>query len=195
MPPPYLADDEGRPMHSWRVLLLSFLEQQELFQQYDFSEPWDGPNNRKLADRMPQLFCFPGTHQPGNTMTNYFAVIGPRTAWPGSKKVILKDVKDGSSNTILIVESQSARIHWMEPRDLSFETVNMEKSDPAGVNSPYGPPAVAMLDGAVQSLNLGLKPATLRAMLTIDGGEELRHDEKEELVLLPKGREGPPNAK
>ncbi len=182
-------------MHSWRVLLLSFLEQQELFQQYDFSEPWDGPNNRKLADRMPQLFCFPGTHQPGNTMTNYFAVIGPRTAWPGSKKVILKDVKDGSSNTILIVESQSARIHWMEPRDLSFETVNMEKSDPAGVNSPYGPPAVAMLDGAVQSLNLGLKPATLRAMLTIDGGEELRHDEKEELVLLPKGREGPPNAK
>ena len=49
-PPAYVADRDGKPMHSWRVLILPFLEQRELYNAYNFAEPWDGPNNRKLAD-------------------------------------------------------------------------------------------------------------------------------------------------
>lgn len=55
-PPAYIADCDGRPMHSWRVLILPFLEQQNLYAAYHFDEPWDGPNNRKLAGRIGQVF-------------------------------------------------------------------------------------------------------------------------------------------
>src|SRR6478735_1777869 len=47
-PPPFIADADGKPMHSWRVLLLPYLEQKALHRQYRFDEPWDGPNNLKL---------------------------------------------------------------------------------------------------------------------------------------------------
>jgi uncharacterized protein DUF1559 len=58
LPPAYIADAEGKPLHSWRVLLLPFLEQRELYEQYDFDEPWDGPNNRKLLAQRPSVFAF-----------------------------------------------------------------------------------------------------------------------------------------
>ena len=53
-------------MHSWRVLLLPYLDQLELYNAYRFDEPWDGPNNRLLADRMPRHYCFSGDDTPGN---------------------------------------------------------------------------------------------------------------------------------
>jgi hypothetical protein len=59
-PPAYVADEDGRPMHhSWRVLVLPFLEQQQLYDQYRFDEPWDGPNNRKLAENVISIFHCP----------------------------------------------------------------------------------------------------------------------------------------
>jgi hypothetical protein len=59
LPPAYLADATGRPMHSWRVLLLPFLEAQSLYDQYDFREPWNGPNNSKLLTKMPYFYSCP----------------------------------------------------------------------------------------------------------------------------------------
>src|SRR5438105_1376638 len=49
-PPAYVADAEGKPMHSWRVLILPYLERNDLYQQYDFNEPWNGPHNSRLAE-------------------------------------------------------------------------------------------------------------------------------------------------
>ena len=68
-------------MHSWRVLLLPFLDGQPLYDEYDFSEPWNGPNNSKLASRRPATFLLHGIKDPGGTMTNYLAVVGAGTAW------------------------------------------------------------------------------------------------------------------
>lgn len=70
-PPPCVAGPDGRPWHSWRVLVLPYVEQSDLHEAYSFAEPWDGPNNRKLAGRMPRLFAFRGTERPGSTTTNY----------------------------------------------------------------------------------------------------------------------------
>ena len=78
---------DGRPWHSWRILILPYIEAEGLFEEYGFSEPWDGPNNRQLAGRMPRLYAFHGDERPGNTTTNYLAVIGPETAWPGASTV------------------------------------------------------------------------------------------------------------
>ena len=55
LPPAYIPDKNGKPKHSWRVLILPFVEQKALYKRYNFDEPWNGPNNRKLAGRRPDV--------------------------------------------------------------------------------------------------------------------------------------------
>lgn len=190
-PPAFLADADGRPMHSWRVLILPFIEQGELHKQYDFAESWDGPNNSKLAARMPRLYTFSGKERPGNTITNYLAVVGPETVWPGSATVSQADVTDGLGRTILLVENLGADIHWMEPRDLTFADIDLTVQSPRGVSSQYLDPAVAMLDGSLHRLGKDLPPDTLRALFTIRGGEPVEKDNDRGWHWLPDGRDRP----
>ena len=91
-----IADENGKPMHSWRVLLLPQLEANDLYKQYRFDEPWDGPNNRKLHDKMPRAFqCPSDKHGHDNQFTNYVVVAGKNTAWPYAKTVNFNEMKDG----------------------------------------------------------------------------------------------------
>jgi len=68
------------------VLVLPYIEQSELHREYSFAEPWDGPNNRKLAGRMPRLYAFHGSDRPGDTVTNYLAVVGDETRGPARSR-------------------------------------------------------------------------------------------------------------
>jgi len=121
-PPAYVADENGKPMHSWRVLILPHIEQQALYKAYDFSEPWDGPNNRKLAGNIPPIYRCPSQHGRGNlTDTSYLAIVGPNTMWPGTAARKSEDVLDGEACTLLLVEAAESGIHWMEPQDLTVE--------------------------------------------------------------------------
>src|SRR5579863_9248252 len=63
-PPAFVADANGKPMHSWRVLILPYLDQLPLYKEYNFSEPWDGPNNSRLLNRMPPAFSCPSHSGP-----------------------------------------------------------------------------------------------------------------------------------
>ena len=88
-PPAFIADENGKPMHSWRVLILPFLEQQALYDQYDFGEPWDGPNNIKLLGKMPPFFRCPSS-SPGpaaSTATSFVVITGPGTMFPGAESI------------------------------------------------------------------------------------------------------------
>ncbi len=190
-PPAYVVGPDGRPWHSWRVLVLPYIEESKLHAEYDFAEPWDGPNNRQLAGRMPRIYAFHGTERLGNSVTNYVAVVGDGTAWPGSETVAMADVTDATSATILIAENLGARIGWMEPRDLTLTDMDLRLNTPGGIGSKYDAPAVAMLDGSVQRLGLTIRPDTLRALLTIRGGEPLTAGEGGWEVLAD-GRQRPP---
>lgn len=135
-PPPFLADVDGKPMHSWRVLLLPYLEQKALYNEYHFDEPWDGPNNRKLHDIVLKIFLCPADDNttPRKAETSYVAVVGPKTMWPGANSSIRDaDIIDGLSNTLLVVEVADSGIHWMEPRDLPADQI------PLAVNPQQGP--------------------------------------------------------
>jgi hypothetical protein len=183
-PPAYIADTSGKPMHSWRVLLLPFMEEQTLYDQYRFDEPWDGPNNRLLANSMPRLFRCPSepNTDPPSGMTSYLAVVGPETAWPGAKAIALNKIKDGSDYTLLVVESHNSGIHWMEPRDLHTTQMPLAVNPTHGQgicschNQVNGRPTLAQYvrcDGSVGVLKNDTPPATIRALLTIAGGEEV----------------------
>ncbi len=137
-PPAYVADATGKPMHSWRVLILPFLEQSTLYQSYSMAEPWDGPNNRKLLAQRPNIYACP-SRLGGPTLTSYVAIVGPKTAFPGSKTTKLGDIHDGPSGTILIAEVSNVDIAWTEPRDLDAETMSWAIDDPKrpSISSPH----------------------------------------------------------
>ena len=169
------------------MLILPYIEQSELYKEYSFAEPWDGPNNRKLSGRMPRLYAFHGSDRSGTT-TNYLAVVGDETAWPGSKPVTSADATDGLGTTIMLVENCGAKVHWMEPQDLSLADMDLRVNSLHGVSSPYDDPAVVMLDGSLHRLRPRLQPAVLRALLTIRGAEALGSDGSGGWELLPDGR-------
>ncbi|MCI0459566.1 MAG: DUF1559 domain-containing protein [Gemmataceae bacterium] len=187
-PLPYLTDARGKPAHSWRVLLLPYVEGKALHDRYDFTTRWDTEANRALASSMPRHYAFHSTYQPGLTVTNYLAVVGPETLWPGQKKLSAADVTDGSSTTVLIVENLGANIPWLEPRDLTLATMSLQLNDPAGISSPHANPAVVMVDASLRQLKPGLSPEVLRALLTARGGEPVA-EEGEGWVILPDGRQ------
>ena len=177
-PPAYIADENGRPMHSWRVLILPYLEQRHLYDQYDFSEPWDGPNNSKLETQVPYpssaVYRCPAEGNKPVPTTSYVAVVGPNTVWPGSESTSLDDFGCDLSKTILLVEVVNSGIHWMEPRDLHVvqmaPTINPASGQ--GISSPHPAGAnVAFADGHVRFLPESISPEDLRAMLTRSGGE------------------------
>lgn len=171
-PPAYQLGPDGQPWHSWRVLILPFIEQHTLFKCYRFDEPWNGTNNSKLAAEMPKMLAFHGTQLP-TTTTNYLAVVGAETMWPGATGRKSGEIKDGASQTILVVENNGLGVHWMEPRDLTFDAMDFQIDTPNGVSSWYKQPSVVNADGAVRMLSRKMTPAALRAALTVNGRETI----------------------
>ena len=159
-------------MHSWRVLLLPFVESPDLYEQYDLEQPWDSPHNKKLISKRPSIYAFhKGASDDGST--NYLAVVGPETTWPGATSTAREDNKDGLSDTIFIVENHGSNIPWTAPQDLELSKMNLSVADNAkdGVSSVYTPAVVLFGDGMSRTFSAEIEPAALRAMFTIDGGE------------------------
>ena len=178
-PPAYATDANGKPMHSWRVLLLPYFEDEDshvLYQQYDLSEPWNDPNNRQLAEAMLAVYRGPSSKAPVGE-TCYVAIVGPKTGWPHSRGRGVMEFRDGLSNTMALTEIADSGIHWLEPRDLTFGEATDGVNPPLvklSVSSPHpGGANVLFFDGSVLFLESDLPPETLRAYLTANGGESV----------------------
>lgn len=173
-PPAYIKGPDGKPWHSWRVLILPQLGEQKLYEQYSFDEPWDGPNNRRLTAKMPDVFRCPVDVKRPEWNTSYVAVVGSETIWPGPEGCRLKQVKDGLSNTLLLAETVDSGIGWMQPVDLNVGEIFYRIGAPEGVcsNHPGGANVVAA-DGELHFLPATLPVSNVKTLLTRHGREEV----------------------
>ncbi|MFP6764592.1 MAG: DUF1559 domain-containing protein, partial [Planctomycetaceae bacterium] len=119
-PPAYVADANGRPLLSWRVLLLPWLDADELYRQFNLEEPWDGPTNLSLLKDMPQTFRLHTIDDAHDTSTNYVAITGKQTLWQGAEPRQPDFLTDEPGNTLLIAEFVGHPIPWSKPEDLQF---------------------------------------------------------------------------
>ncbi len=172
-PPHAIYGKDGKPLLSWRVQILPFIEQDNLYKQFHLDEPWDSEHNKKLLDHMPKIYAVPADEKALKAHeTHYLGFFGKGAFFNGKKGIRIADITDGTSNTILVVEADKA-VPWTKPEDLPFEAG--KPLPKLGTFWPNGFQA-AICDGSVRMLRKDIKPTTLRSLITINGGEVIGDD-------------------
>jgi hypothetical protein len=155
--------EAGKPLLSWRVAILPFIEQQLLYQQFKLDEPWDSPNNIKLLERMPKIYMLPGDNLTPSGHTHYQVFVGNGAAFEKTRGLRIADFTDGTSNTILVVEAAQA-VPWTKPEDILFDPGNpivplLSTHFRSGYNVLLG-------DGSVRILPPSTPESTFKAAIT-----------------------------
>lgn len=184
-PPAYIADQDGKPIHSWRVLLLEFLDP-ALFKAYSFNEPWNGPRNTTLLRKMPPSYRCPNHGDAGiSSDTSYVVVVGAETVFPDSGSKKISEIEDRIAGTILVAEVAHLDIPWMEPRDLKFDQMSFrinDSSQPSISSSDPDGAGIVLVGGSVHRLTryrggvrekefIKAETDFTRALITSNGGE------------------------
>ena len=176
-PPAYFADEQGSPIHSWRVMLLPFLGHEELYMQYDFSKPWYSPVNQKLANQRPDVYSCLDSHNPNLAPdeTCCLATTGAHTMWPGAKSRTLPQVSDDPRTTVSLIHAHPKKVQWICPEDVSVEEaveiLTRHNNAPAQAASKtvY---AISADSGTARFL-FGVSPDLCRSLFTVDGAENV----------------------
>jgi hypothetical protein len=168
LPPPAIYSKDGRPLLSWRVAILPFIEQDELYRQFKLDEPWDSAHNIKLLDRMPKVFRLEGFARQPSNKTHFQVFTGPNTPFKGPQGLKFPaEVTDGTSNTFGIVEAKTA-VNWTQPVDIPVGASGQVPALGAGWSNGF---LVSMLDGTVRMVRSNVNPTILRSYVTPSGGE------------------------
>lgn len=166
-----LVSAQGKRLLSWRVLVLPYLDQTALYQEFRLDEPWNSEHNLRLVEKMPDVFRSAGT--PGKPGTTRF--VCPLTSGSAMGRVgppvKFSNITDGTSNTIWLVEAdESHAVIWTKPDDLTID-----EKDPVG--SIIGPESKGFLgsraDGSVRYFSRDNDGTTIMNMFSIDGGESI----------------------
>jgi hypothetical protein len=166
--PQDVKDKDGKPLLSWRVQILPYLEEDDLWKQFKLDEPWDSDTNKKLIEKMPKIFAPVHTKaKAGHTF--YQGFTGGGALFGGKDKLTLVGITDGTSNTALVVEAGEAVI-WSKPADIVYDP---KKPLPKLGGDLDGNFNLGFADGSVQWVKKGFDEKVMRAVITANGGEDV----------------------
>ncbi|MEM9185160.1 MAG: DUF1559 domain-containing protein [Planctomycetota bacterium] len=175
LPAHAIYGDDGKPLLSWRVAMLPYIEEAALYDKFHLDEPWNSEHNQKLIPLMPQVFLDPSsatlTTEEGRT--HYLGVVGEGFYFRGNAKGRrFRELADGTSNTIALVQVSDERAEvWTKPADWS----PTEGKTAAGLGGLHpGVFLAGFADGSVQAVGLNIDIKTLYSLLTTRGGEIVR---------------------
>ena len=164
-PPSVLTHESGKK-YSWRIAILPFIERQDIYNQYDFTQDWDSPHNLEVTSEMPEFFRS-DFDDPNSTNTSFFMLTGPGGAFSTDESTKISDFTDGTSNTMTIIQAKRD-IHWAKPEDI---VIDPDKPLPEFGGFHDGGFNVGMADGSVRFLSNDVIENVLREYLTPSGGE------------------------
>jgi prepilin-type processing-associated H-X9-DG protein len=184
-PPAYTVDANGRPLHSWRTLLLPYLEEEMLYKTIDLTKPWDDPVNERAMKTVVNAYeCPSHSFDSEKCQTTYLAIISPQSILRGGKSATKQAITDGLDKTVIVIEvPEDKAVPWMSPQDADETTfVDFMRADHLPPNpepgqamrwSHMGTISHALFaDGHIEDITPDAKtPAERRALITIAGGD------------------------
>jgi beta-lactamase regulating signal transducer with metallopeptidase domain len=163
-----IAGPDGKTLHSWRVELLPYLGEQQLFDDYKLDEPWDGEHNKRLIEKMPDVYS--GRQPPRQGKAEYYVVTGKGTLFDGNAPASRESIADAPGETILVLQGRR-RIPWTKPVDIENSAVNDPNAPARGQTNGF---YAAFADGTVRFVDKETDSASIRAMFTKAGGDEVK---------------------
>ncbi len=170
-PPAANCSPDGKPLLSWRVHILPYLDESALYKEFHLNEPWDSEHNRKLVTRMPAIYASSNitARQRTQGLTTYLGISGEHTLFFGLEGRSIRAITDGTSNTIGIVDATTDHVvNWTEPKDLKVDPKNPHKGLAGQLERKF---RVGICDGSVRAIPDAITPQNLRRLLLIDDGE------------------------
>jgi hypothetical protein len=162
-------DKQKKPLLSWRVHILPYLEESDLYQQFKLNEPWDSAHNKALLTRMPKMYQSPlSADKRERDKTTYVVPFGPKMLFNGPKAPQIRSIIDGTSNTIMVVDADDQHaVYWTQPEDLRVDP----KQPRAGAVREMIGIIAAFCDGSVRVIQPRIADERFLALLTPAGGE------------------------
>ena len=178
LPAPAIDSKDGKPLFSWRVAILPFVEQDALYKEFHLDEPWDSDHNKKLIAKMPKIFRAPGS-KAGEGKTTYLLPVGKGAPWETSttKLSYPAGFTDGTSNTVLLVDAADDRaVTWTKPDDLKYDAADPRKGLAVRNDKEF---LAGFADSVVRAVSKSADKKQVAALFTPSGGEviELRPEE------------------
>jgi len=172
-PAPAITSKDGKPLLSWRVKILPYIEEDRLYKQFKLDEPWDSDHNKKLINRIPKVYQNPNLKLE-NGKTTYLVPTGKGGLFTNQgKDVKLNSVTDGTSNTIMVVEvPANMAVTWTKPEDWEVSGAEAVDKFLAGLKDGFN---ATFADGSVRFIAKKVEPKILKALLTPDGGEVIQN--------------------
>ncbi len=175
MPTNAIYDKNGKPLLSWRVAILPFIEQDNLYKQFHLDEPWDSDHNKKLSYAIPKIYLLPGDTKKHELPSTYYqAFVGPHAAFEGKTALrIPNSFPDGTSNTVWTAEAAEA-VPWTKPDDIVYDPKKMPK-----LGFHFGDRRnVGFVDGSVRALKKTIPESTWHLLIQRDDGQVIpRYDD------------------